>query len=192
MDKKETILVCDDDKNIVDAIEIYLTQEGYRVVKAYDGEEAIDGNGNGAVHADELLTEGNTGGRIGICHSAQTGGLGVGDDVDAQNIAFLIDAHHHGDGVVEAAGENFHGIAQVRSIHLGNQGGCGEIGHFFAATGQNCGNGSLGLLGLQGLDGGLGDGVDTGQQSCHQSGDQQQGNSQTGNIQSGGFGLHIT
>lgn len=42
MDKKETILVCDDDKNIVDAIEIYLTQEGYRVVKAYDGEEAIE------------------------------------------------------------------------------------------------------------------------------------------------------
>lgn len=42
MDKKETILVCDDDQNIVDAIEIYLTQEGYRVVKAYDGEEAIE------------------------------------------------------------------------------------------------------------------------------------------------------
>ena len=42
MDKKETILVCDDDKNIVDAIEIYLTPEGYRVVKAYDGEEAIE------------------------------------------------------------------------------------------------------------------------------------------------------
>lgn len=42
MDKKETILVCDDDKNIVDAIEIYLTQEGYQVLKAYDGEEAIE------------------------------------------------------------------------------------------------------------------------------------------------------
>lgn len=32
-----TILVCDDDKEIVDAIEIYLIQEGYQVVKAYDG-----------------------------------------------------------------------------------------------------------------------------------------------------------
>ena len=42
MDKKEKILVCDDDKNIVDAIEIYLTQEGYQVLKAYDGEEAIE------------------------------------------------------------------------------------------------------------------------------------------------------
>lgn len=41
METKETILVCDDDKNIVDAIEIYLSQEGYRVIKAYDGEEAI-------------------------------------------------------------------------------------------------------------------------------------------------------
>ena len=36
------ILVCDDDSAIVDAIEIYLMQEGYQVFKAYDGEEAID------------------------------------------------------------------------------------------------------------------------------------------------------
>lgn len=36
------ILVCDDDKEIVDAIEIYLMQEGYEVVKAYDGQEALD------------------------------------------------------------------------------------------------------------------------------------------------------
>ena len=32
-----TILVCDDDKEIVEAIEIYLMQEGYNVEKAYDG-----------------------------------------------------------------------------------------------------------------------------------------------------------
>ena len=36
-----TILVCDDDKDIVDAIDIYLTQAGYQVLKAYNGEEAI-------------------------------------------------------------------------------------------------------------------------------------------------------
>lgn len=35
------ILVCDDDQAIVDAIEIYLSQEGYTVLKAYDGLEAI-------------------------------------------------------------------------------------------------------------------------------------------------------
>ena len=35
------ILVCDDDKEIVDAIEIYLKQEGYHVLKAYDGMEAL-------------------------------------------------------------------------------------------------------------------------------------------------------
>lgn len=35
------ILVCDDDRAIVDAIEIYLGQEGYTVLKAYDGLEAI-------------------------------------------------------------------------------------------------------------------------------------------------------
>ena len=37
-----TVLVCDDDKEIVNAIEIYLVQEGYRVLKAYDGIQAID------------------------------------------------------------------------------------------------------------------------------------------------------
>ena len=35
------ILVCDDDKEIVDAIEIYLQQEGYQIYKSYDGEQAI-------------------------------------------------------------------------------------------------------------------------------------------------------
>lgn len=36
------ILVCDDDKDIVEAIEIYLTQEGYHILKAYDGQESLD------------------------------------------------------------------------------------------------------------------------------------------------------
>ena len=35
------ILVCDDDREIVEAIDIYLTQEGHQVLKAYDGEEAL-------------------------------------------------------------------------------------------------------------------------------------------------------
>ena len=39
---KNTILVCDDDKEIVDAIEIYLSQEGYRILKAYDDLQAVD------------------------------------------------------------------------------------------------------------------------------------------------------
>ena len=39
--KVANILVCDDDKDIVEAIDIYLTQEGYEVLKAYDGDEAI-------------------------------------------------------------------------------------------------------------------------------------------------------
>ena len=37
----KNILVCDDDKEIVDAIEIYLQQEGYHILKAYDGEQAL-------------------------------------------------------------------------------------------------------------------------------------------------------
>ncbi|MEG1956644.1 MAG: response regulator transcription factor [Lachnospiraceae bacterium] len=36
------ILVCDDDKEIVEAIEIYLVQEGHHVLKAYDGLEAME------------------------------------------------------------------------------------------------------------------------------------------------------
>ena len=44
------ILVCDDDKEIVEAIEIYLMQEGYRVLKAYDGIQALEQHGfRGAV-----------------------------------------------------------------------------------------------------------------------------------------------
>ena len=36
------ILVCDDDKDIVGAIEIYLRNEGYHIYKAYDGLEALN------------------------------------------------------------------------------------------------------------------------------------------------------
>ncbi len=46
----QTILVCDDDREIVEAIDIYLQQEGYRVLKAYDGEEALAVLKAGEVH----------------------------------------------------------------------------------------------------------------------------------------------
>ncbi|MDD4494385.1 MAG: response regulator transcription factor [Eubacteriales bacterium] len=36
------ILICDDDKEIVEAIEIYLKAENYKTYKAFDGKEAID------------------------------------------------------------------------------------------------------------------------------------------------------
>ena len=36
------VLVCDDDKAIVDSIEIYLKLEGYEVIKAHDGIEALE------------------------------------------------------------------------------------------------------------------------------------------------------
>ena len=36
------ILVCDDDKEIVESIEIYLTQDGHQVLEAYDGIEAVE------------------------------------------------------------------------------------------------------------------------------------------------------
>lgn len=39
--EKLTVLVTDDDKDIRDGIEIYLTNEGYNVLKAADGVEAL-------------------------------------------------------------------------------------------------------------------------------------------------------
>lgn len=36
------ILVCDDDKEIVNAIEVYLKNEGYNIFKAYDGMQALE------------------------------------------------------------------------------------------------------------------------------------------------------
>ena len=38
----QKILVCDDDKQIVEAIDIYLAGEGFQVIKAYDGLEALE------------------------------------------------------------------------------------------------------------------------------------------------------
>ncbi len=36
------ILVCDDDKDIVNSIEVYLSEDGHVVYKAYNGHEALD------------------------------------------------------------------------------------------------------------------------------------------------------
>lgn len=40
--KMYNILVCDDDREIVEAISIYLSKEGYKIYKAYNGKEAFD------------------------------------------------------------------------------------------------------------------------------------------------------
>ncbi|MBE6753507.1 MAG: response regulator transcription factor [Ruminococcaceae bacterium] len=37
-----TILICDDDRDIVSALRIYLTAEGYSTREAYDGQQALD------------------------------------------------------------------------------------------------------------------------------------------------------
>lgn len=37
-----TILICDDDHEIVAGIEIYMKNEGYKVLKAYNGKEALE------------------------------------------------------------------------------------------------------------------------------------------------------
>ena len=47
---KLTVLVCDDEKDIAGAIEIFLKSEGYNVRKAYNGREAIDIVKGGGIH----------------------------------------------------------------------------------------------------------------------------------------------
>jgi DNA-binding response OmpR family regulator len=52
------ILVCDDDREIVKAIAIYLKNEGYETVKAYTGQEALaalDGGGVGLAIMDVMM-----------------------------------------------------------------------------------------------------------------------------------------
>ena len=44
-----TILICDDDKDIVSALDIYLTAEGYRTVKAFDGVQAVEAVRRGGI-----------------------------------------------------------------------------------------------------------------------------------------------
>lgn len=44
------ILVCDDDKEIVNAIAIYLSKEGYNILKAYNGKEALKLIENNEIH----------------------------------------------------------------------------------------------------------------------------------------------
>ena len=51
-----TILICDDDRDIVSALDIYLTSEGYQTVKAYDGREALRAAETHEIHLIILLT----------------------------------------------------------------------------------------------------------------------------------------
>lgn len=47
---KLNVLVCDDDSAIVDALEIYLKQENYGVIKAYNGKEVLKALSEREVH----------------------------------------------------------------------------------------------------------------------------------------------
>ena len=51
------ILVCDDDREIVDAIEIYLSQDGYKIYKAYDGEQAIQILDKDCLFCQQVITK---------------------------------------------------------------------------------------------------------------------------------------
>lgn len=49
------ILVCDDEKDIVEALGIYLSAEGYQVTKAYNGQEACEKLKTGDVQLLSLI-----------------------------------------------------------------------------------------------------------------------------------------
>ena len=55
----QTILVCDDDKEIVEAIQIYLEQEGYEVLTAYDGMQALSQIRQKRINLLTLIQTGN-------------------------------------------------------------------------------------------------------------------------------------
>lgn len=44
------VLVCDDEKDIVSALKIYLTSEGHNVIEAYNGKEAVELVQNQEIH----------------------------------------------------------------------------------------------------------------------------------------------
>ena len=44
------ILICDDDRDIVSALDIYLTSEGYHTIAAYDGQQALKAVEENEVH----------------------------------------------------------------------------------------------------------------------------------------------
>lgn len=44
------ILICDDEKDIVSALDIYLKSEGYNTVLSYNGKEALEKVANGGIH----------------------------------------------------------------------------------------------------------------------------------------------
>lgn len=45
-----TVLVCDDEKDIVSALKIYLTSDGYNVLTAYNGKQAVETVNSNEVH----------------------------------------------------------------------------------------------------------------------------------------------
>ena len=49
-EKEMNVLVVDDDREIVDSISIFLSGEGYKAIKAYDGIEALDALSENEVH----------------------------------------------------------------------------------------------------------------------------------------------
>ena len=50
MESMFNILVCDDDKEIVEAISVYLKNENYNVIKAFNGEEALKAIEENEIH----------------------------------------------------------------------------------------------------------------------------------------------
>ena len=45
-----TILICDDDRDIVSALDIYLTSEGFHTIRAYNGAQAVQAAKENEVH----------------------------------------------------------------------------------------------------------------------------------------------
>ena len=49
------ILICDDERDIVSALRIYLSAEGYRIFEAHTGKEALDIVAGHEIHLLSLI-----------------------------------------------------------------------------------------------------------------------------------------
>ena len=117
-----SILVCDDDKDIVAAIKIYLESEGYGVITAYDGKEALEKLSAEDVHLvlmDIMMPVMD--GISGSCDSARIAAEALKESYPLRKIEII-------DTLSASLGE---GIVVLRAIEL-----CSEGVQLEAAAGE--------------------------------------------------------
>ena len=77
MDRQKTVLIVEDEKNIVDILRFNLQREGYQTLEAYDGEDGLEKartQDPDLILLDVMLPKMNG---FDVCRSLRTGGSSV-------------------------------------------------------------------------------------------------------------------